>query len=167
MLGSFSVLIPMVWGIAVMGEKPSTLQYVALAILLSAILLVNADKFKPAKTDQKTNYGFWILFVAATFVCNGACSVLQKEYQNVSKESYSREFMFFAMLVYIIIPAIAESNSGDLICIVVYAFFLVISLITISVPIVRTTPTGRQIHALGTNPAKRNITKESAATVMA
>lgn len=99
MLGSFSVLIPMVWGIAVMGEKPSPLQYVALVLLLSAILLVNADKFKPAKTDQKTNYGLWILFVAATFVCNGACSVLQKEYQNASEESYSREFMFFAMLV--------------------------------------------------------------------
>ena len=49
----------------------------------------------------------------------------------------------------------------------IYACFFVIILITNKVPTVSTIPTGRQIHALGTNPANTNITKEIAATVIA
>ena len=42
MLASFSVLVPMIWGITVRKEAPSLLQYVALVLLLSSIFLVNA-----------------------------------------------------------------------------------------------------------------------------
>lgn len=117
MLASFSVIIPMIWGITVRREDPSSLQYIALALLLSSILLVNADKFKPTKSNQKTNYGLWILFVTMTFICNGACSVMQKEYQTVYPESYSREFMLFAMLVCAVIyvtAALVKLSKGEL-----------------------------------------------------
>ena len=46
-------------------------------------------------------------------------------------------------------------------------FFLVTILITKRVAIVSTIPAGRVIQAFGTNPAKRNITNEIAATVIA
>ena len=46
-------------------------------------------------------------------------------------------------------------------------FFFVISLITKSVAMVRTIPTGKQMNMFLIQPAKRNITKEIAATVIA
>lgn len=38
-------------------------------------------------------------FVGLTLLCNGVCSILQKQHQTLYPESYSREFMFFAMLL--------------------------------------------------------------------
>ena len=53
MLVSFSVVIPLVWGVTFGGEKLKLLQYPALFILVLAILLTNADKFKSKDTQSK------------------------------------------------------------------------------------------------------------------
>ena len=98
MLVSFSVIIPLIWGITVGNETLKSLQYSALILLFLAIILTNADKIK-AKRDTQTNYFLWLLFVAITFICNGACSILQKQHQTLYPEAYSREFMLFAMLL--------------------------------------------------------------------
>ena len=98
MLVSFSVIIPLIWGITVGNETLKSLQYPALILLFLAIILTNADKIK-AKRDTQTNYFLWLLFVAITFICNGACSILQKQHQTLYPEAYSREFMLFAMLL--------------------------------------------------------------------
>ena len=98
MLVSFSVIIPLIWGITVGNETLKNLQYPALILLFLAIILTNADKIK-AKRDTQTNYFLWLLFVAITFICNGACSILQKQHQTLYPEAYSREFMLFAMLL--------------------------------------------------------------------
>lgn len=98
MLVSFSVVIPLVWGVTVGNEEFKGFQYFAIALLLLALVLINADKLKNKKSEQKKN-GFWLLFVGVTFACNGMCSVLQKQHQTLYPEAYSREFMFFAMLL--------------------------------------------------------------------
>ena len=98
MLVSFSVIIPLIWGITVGNETLKSLQYPAFILLFLAIILTNADKIK-AKRDTQTNYLLWLLFVAITFICNGACSILQKQHQTLYPEAYSREFMLFAMLL--------------------------------------------------------------------
>lgn len=98
MLVSFSVVIPLIWGITVGNETLKSLQYPALILLFLAIILTNADKIKAKKTTQ-TNYCLWLLFVVITFICNGACSILQKQHQTLYPEAYSREFMLFAMLL--------------------------------------------------------------------
>ena len=102
MLVSFSLLIPILWGLVAWGERLSLLRIVALILLLAAILLTNADKLclkRASKASaQKGRYGLWLLFVCTTFLCNGACSVLQKQHQIFYPGAYSREFMLFAML---------------------------------------------------------------------
>lgn len=98
MLVSFSVVIPLIWGVAVGNETLKAVQYPALVLLFLSIALTNADKIKP-KGDIQTNYGVWLAFVGITFVCNGVCSILQKQHQTLYPEAYSREFMLFAMLL--------------------------------------------------------------------
>ena len=98
MLVSFSVIIPLIWGLTVGNETLKALQYPAFALLFLAIILTNADKIKVKKNTQN-NYGLWFLFVGITFVCNGLCSILQKQHQTLYPEAYSKEFMLFAMLL--------------------------------------------------------------------
>ena len=98
MLVSFSVIVPLIWGITVGNETLKSLQYPALILLFLAIILTNADKIKAKRTTQ-TNYCLWLLFVGITFACNGICSILQKQHQTLYPEAYSREFMLFAMLL--------------------------------------------------------------------
>jgi len=102
MLVSFSIIIPLIWGITVGNETLKKIQYPALVFLLLALILTNADKMKAKKTE-KTNYGLWLLFVGITFTCNGISSILQKQHQTLYPESYSKEFMLFAMLLCFII----------------------------------------------------------------
>jgi drug/metabolite transporter (DMT)-like permease len=105
MLVSFSVLIPLLWGITVGNEKLNFLRCIAILLLLAAILLTNADKIlrigaaKAIDGGKKEKYGTWIVFVVLTFLCNGVCSVLQKQHQTLYPEAYSQEFMLWAMLL--------------------------------------------------------------------
>ena len=106
MLVSFSVVIPLIWGITIGNEMLKENQYLALSFLVLAIILTNADKIK-AKKNTQTNYGVWLLFVGITFACNGICSILQKQYQTFYPEAHNREFMFFAMLLCSVIFSIS------------------------------------------------------------
>lgn len=98
MLVSFSVLIPLVWGVTAGQETLSAVKCLALVLLLCAIVLTNADKIKRGQKKQE-NHALWLTFVGITLLCNGVASVLQKQHQTLYPEAYSREFMFFAMLL--------------------------------------------------------------------
>ena len=98
MLVSFSLIIPLLWGVTVGGDTISTLQCVAFPFLALSILLTNADKFKKSEHVHR-NYGQWLFFAFLTFAANGICSILQKQHQTLYPEAYSREFMFFAMFL--------------------------------------------------------------------
>ena len=97
MLASFSVVIPLCWGITVGNETLKPLQTVALVLLFLTVVIINADKFK--RSEKETSYGLWFLFIFITFAVNGINSILQKQHQTLYPSQYSREFMFFAMLV--------------------------------------------------------------------
>ncbi|MBR4959935.1 MAG: hypothetical protein IKY52_03460 [Clostridia bacterium] len=96
MMLSFSVIFPVLWGILVQKEKVDLLQYIAFVLLFAALFLVNADKLRQ-KTTKDTDYRKWFLYAAATCICNGGCSILQKEHQTAFPSLYSREFMVAAM----------------------------------------------------------------------
>ena len=106
MLVSFSVVIPLVFGVTFGKETLNTFKYVAFVLLFIAIISTNADKIKEG-SRKEANYGLWLLFVGITFLCNGACSVLQKQHKTLYPEAYSREFMFFAMLFCSLIFSVA------------------------------------------------------------
>ena len=113
MLVSFSVVIPLIWGVTAGNETLKTIQYLALAFLLLAIILLNADKLK-AKGSTQINYWLWLMFVGVTFLCNGICSILQKQHQTLYPEQYSKEFMLFAMLFCSIVFAISAFGKVSL-----------------------------------------------------
>ena len=104
MMVSFSLIIPLCWGIFARGEPMGLLKGLGTGLLFWALLLVNAHHVRPAREDQRTSptssgYGKWLFFVAVTFLCNGFCSVLQKEHQTAYPSLYNREFMLFAMML--------------------------------------------------------------------
>lgn len=106
MLVAFSVLIPLLWGVTVGQETLNAVKCAALLLLLCAIVLTNADKLKHGQKKQE-NHLLWLMFVGLTLVCNGMCAILQKQHQTLYPELYSREFMFFAMLLCAVIFAFA------------------------------------------------------------
>lgn len=101
MLVSFSLLVPLGWGIVVRDEPMGLLKWLGLGLLMAALLMVNLHnlKRKPAGEKSASGQGLWFFFVALTFACNGVCSVLQKEHQTAYPSLYNREFTLFAMLL--------------------------------------------------------------------
>ncbi len=98
MLTSFSIVIPLLFGIAVWNETLGGFKIAALVLLMLTILMINADKLKKgAKVDG--GYAIWLIFVLLTFLSNGFCSVIQKQHQILYPGAYSREFMLFAVLL--------------------------------------------------------------------
>ena len=103
MLVSFSLILPLLWGLTVGEETLSPVRSVALVLLLLAIVFVNLDKLLPKRaqkeeTAEKRPYGLWLFLVALTFLANGVCSILQKMHGTRFPEGHSDEFMLFAML---------------------------------------------------------------------
>ena len=98
MLASFSIVIPLLFGIAVWNEKINLMKGIALVLLVFAILMTNADKLKKGGKAEG-HYALWLIFIALTFLCNGFGSVIQKQYQNLYSEAHNRQFMLFAMLL--------------------------------------------------------------------
>jgi drug/metabolite transporter (DMT)-like permease len=98
MLVSFSVVIPLVFGVTVLDEKLGIFKGIALLLLVFAIVLTNASKLKKGERAEK-GYARWLFFVFLTFIANGLCSVIQKQHQTLYPGAYSREFMLFAVLL--------------------------------------------------------------------
>lgn len=96
MMLSFSVVFPVLWGILVQKEQVLPLQYTAFLLLIAALVLVNADKLRQ-KQSSDIQYRKWFLYASVTCLCNGGCSILQKEHQTAFPALYSREFMVAAM----------------------------------------------------------------------
>ena len=99
MLVSFSVLLPLLWGLLVRRESLNVWQIFALFGLFLSLVLLNADKLRMRTDEKQQHYGRWLMFVGLTFVTNGLCSILQAEHQARYPGAYNREFMVFAMLI--------------------------------------------------------------------
>lgn len=113
---SFSVILPLFYGIKFCGESLNAFKCAGLVFLSVAIIFANTNK----KTNRTDNYMKWTLYTAATFICNGICSILQKMHQIKYPGEYCSEFMLFAMLVCsVIFTAISIKNipSKKYICI--------------------------------------------------
>ena len=78
MMVSFSVVIPLLYGVVFCNEALNAVK--AAGLLLLAAAMVSANVKKPKMTGN-TSYARWILCVCAAFFSNGFCSVLQKLHQ--------------------------------------------------------------------------------------
>ncbi len=98
---SFSVVIPVLFGMALFGEEITWLKGGGFVCLILALLFAGkkkAQKQEKMPALQKQTNAKWGICVAVTFLANGVCSVLQKLHQSKRTGLYSTEFMLFAML---------------------------------------------------------------------
>lgn len=129
---SFSVVMPVLYGIIFCKEGGSYFRICGLLCFVAAMVFVNLPDKKPHTRKQgmengkengaatvtfasKASFGnddashaaqkmpqkrgYWLTFVAATFLCNGICAILQKAHGMRFSGDYCEEFMFFAMAV--------------------------------------------------------------------
>lgn len=95
MIVSFSVAVPVIFGITVLGESINRFKIAGLVCLAVSSILVNIKKKSMPVKDIKK----WFLYILATFLCNGFNSVVQKLYQIKYNPGYNFEFMLYATLV--------------------------------------------------------------------
>ncbi len=95
MLVSFSVVLPVLFGIFFLDETLTAFRVLGLVALVCAILLV---AWGGKRGEKKEISSLWFLFVALTFLTNGFCSILQKQHQRLFPGAYRAEFMLFSML---------------------------------------------------------------------
>lgn len=97
MIVSFSVVIPVIYGICFRNETLGSFKIIGIVFFVAALIFTNINNVgtvRKNKADLK-----WGFFTAATFIANGFSSVLQKIHQEKYNSEYCLEFMFFAMLV--------------------------------------------------------------------
>ena len=114
MIVSFSLLIPYIYGVLFLGEKPKLVQIAGLGMFLLALVLVNWQKLmahrkgtaKEAAAEPQKASGRWALLTACTLVFDGLCSVVQKGHQTLYPGLYTSWFMavagFTACLLFVI-----------------------------------------------------------------
>jgi len=95
LLVSFSVLIPIIYGILFCSEAMTVYKGAGIIFLILTIIFVNIGNMNISAAKDKK----WMFFVLMTFLANGICSVLQKMHQTSFPGMYCSEFMFFAMIL--------------------------------------------------------------------
>lgn len=93
MIISCSLVIPTALGIF-LGEAVTAAKVVGMALLLSAIALVNL------KFDEKSRFSIkWFIWVMIAFFTNGLCSASQNLHKVHLGDSYGHEFMIIALSI--------------------------------------------------------------------
>ncbi len=95
LISSFSVIIPICYGILFCKEDVTLLKIIGFIFMATAIIFSSVGK----RGAECVDYKKWVLFIALTFISNGLCSVVQKMHQIAYPGEFSPEFMTIAMAV--------------------------------------------------------------------
>lgn len=106
---SFSVLLPLLYGLFFCHEEFGPLKIGGLAALVVALIFANLGKKNG--NQKETNYPKWLLYTMLTFLSNGMASILQKQHQLDYPGLYLSEFMLYAMLVCVLVFGVAALCS--------------------------------------------------------
>lgn len=99
----YSLLIPTVYGLTVLGEPVKLTLLIGLALLGISLFLVN----KKSK-EQGVRLSFkWAICVLVNFVGNGGCSTIQKVQQLDFNGAYKSEFMLIAIAISVVVLFVA------------------------------------------------------------
>ena len=91
MIASFSLVIPTIWGIIVLGEELSIIGIIGLLMLALSIVLLNIRR-----GSGRLSLKCW-MYSLLTLLTNGVTSIVQKQHQVVRPGQYQTEFMLFSM----------------------------------------------------------------------
>ena len=107
---SYSVIIPCLFGFIFLGEALTALKLSGIICLLVSMFLL-----RKKSENIKTKKG-WILYIAITFCCNGACSIIQKIHQIQYPAMYVNEFtvssLFVAFIIFIIMSITKKETKS-------------------------------------------------------
>ncbi len=101
MFGSFSLLLPTLFGIVYWKESSNPLFWIGILLFCVSIVLVNINTGE-SKGKNKLNF-LWIVLVAVTFFANGGCSIFQTYHQRTGGADFKAEFMIIALAFVFII----------------------------------------------------------------
>lgn len=91
LITSCSLIFPTTYGI-IMGETVTPKIVIGVALLFSAIVLVNL------KLDPNDKFSVkWFVFAMISFLGNGVCSIMQNMQKRALGDSYTHEFMIIAL----------------------------------------------------------------------
>lgn len=97
-VAAFSLIVPIIYGVSFLGEVLTYKSFIAFALIVAAILLIN----KVGTDKSKLSLSWWI-FIVATLLFNGIYSVIQKQHQVEFPGEMRIEFMAVSMAVCTII----------------------------------------------------------------
>lgn len=102
LMTSYSLMIPMFYGLIFLKEQVSDLMYAGIILLFISIVLINKRNGDNVITVK------WLIYVFLSFVGNGMCSVVQKMQQNAFGGAYKSEFMIAALALVTVILAVCS-----------------------------------------------------------
>ena len=94
---SYSLILPTVYGIAVLNETLNFFSYIGFTLIALSIYLVrhkNADNGENKKINLK-----WIICIGLSFFGNGLFSVISRMQQIVFKDAVTNEFMVISLAI--------------------------------------------------------------------
>ena len=97
---SYSVVIPVVFGIIFLEEDINAVKLCGFVLLLVSLMMLK----KPTK-DVGGNKK-WLLYLAITFLCNGTMSIIQKLHQTTFPLQYRNEFTIYSMFICLLLFAL-------------------------------------------------------------
>ena len=108
---SYSVVIPVVFGIIFLEEDINAVKLCGFVLLLVSLMMLK----KPTK-DVGGNKK-WLLYLAITFLCNGTMSIIQKLHQTAFPLQYRNEFTIYSMFICLLLFALSAflcRNDGKM-----------------------------------------------------
>ena len=108
---SYSVVIPCVWGVIFLREDINAIKILGFILLFASLIMLKKQ------TESKTFSKKWLLYVALTFLCNGAMSIIQKLHQTYFNSLYHNEFttysMFACFLLFVTSLLFCKKNNSS------------------------------------------------------
>ena len=102
LIASYSLVIPVIYGVAVLDENTYPIKMVGIALLLVSLFLLS-KKGSKGKFEKS-----WVFYIALTFLGNGICSVIQKQHQIIYPGLYIKEFTLISFgIIFIFFLAMA------------------------------------------------------------
>lgn len=104
-IASFSLVIPLLFGVLAWGETLSAAGGAGIVLLAASILLLCGKR-------ESGIAGKWLLFAFLTFAANGVCAVVQKYHQLCYPQQYRTEFMLFSLSTVLLVLLTVQLFRG-------------------------------------------------------
>lgn len=97
LISSFSLLFPIFYGIFFLKEETGALTYIGIAMIFTAMFLVNLKGKNAAAKEEGDISLKWLVYLLISVAANGFISILLKLQQNMFDNACTNEFQFISI----------------------------------------------------------------------